>query len=93
MPLDVVDLAFDDANEAKFASHKITVAEVLQVLDGDPRFFRNRADRRASHVMVGPTAGNRLLVVPIEEWGGEGIWRPVTAFSANDSQTARYRSK
>jgi hypothetical protein len=92
MPLDVADLAFDDDNEAEFTAHRVTVAEVLQVLDGSPRFYRNASGRRASHVMVGPTAGGRILVVPIEEWGGDGIWRPVTAFRASASQIARYRS-
>jgi uncharacterized DUF497 family protein len=89
--LDVGELAFDDENEAKLAAHGVTIEEVLQVLDGAPRFFGNRRDRRATHVMLGPTFGGRLLVVPLEEWGS-GIWRPVTAFDADDEQRRRYRS-
>ncbi|MGH2467282.1 MAG: hypothetical protein ACRDGL_06090 [Candidatus Limnocylindrales bacterium] len=90
MGLDVRDLVFDDDNEAKFATHHISVDEVEQVLDKAPRFFVNRLDRRASHVMVGPTLGGRLLVVPLEDWGGDGYWRPVTAFDATAREEQRY---
>jgi len=66
--------------------------QALQVLDNEPRFFRNRGDRRAAYVMVGPTFGGRLLVVPIEDWG-HAIWRPVTAFDANESHALDIRRR
>ena len=91
MRLDVLELVFDAVNEAKLADHGIDVLEVLEVLEREPRFFANRAERRASHVMVGPTTAGRLLVVPIEDWG-RAIWRPVTAFDANVWQARRYGS-
>jgi uncharacterized DUF497 family protein len=91
MRLDVSELVFDAVNEAKLADHGIDIVEVLEALDREPRFFANRAERRASHVMVGPTTAGRLLVVPIEDWG-RGIWRPVTAFDANAWQARRYGS-
>lgn len=91
--IDVAALVFDDENEAKFAAHRVTVDEVQQVRDKWPRFYVNRPDRRASHVMVGPTRLGRILVVPIERWGTDDIWRPVTAFEAISGQAARYRSK
>ena len=91
MWLDVRELVFDAINEAKFADHGVTIIDVLDVLDLEPRFFVNRRGRRASHVMVGPTRSGRVLVVPIEDWG-RGVWRPVTAFDANASQVRRYRS-
>jgi uncharacterized DUF497 family protein len=94
--LDVRLLLFDDENEAKLEAHGVTVSDVQEVFDKWPRFYRNRPDRRASHVMVGPTRRGVLLVVPIEPvrlvgelW--DGVWRPVTAFSATPSQVARYR--
>jgi hypothetical protein len=89
--LDVRELVFDAVNEAKFAAHGVTILEVLDVLDLEPRFFTNRKSRRASHVMVGPTVVGRTLIVPIEDWG-RGIWRPVTAFDANTWHIKRYRS-
>lgn len=90
--IDVASLFFDDENESKLARHWITAAEVQEVHDKWPRYYENRAGRRASHVMVGPTRTGRLLVVPIEEWGWPGHWRPVTAFEATPNQVARYRS-
>ena len=91
MWLDVQELVFDPVNEAKFADHGVTVLDVLDVLDLEPRFFVNRRARRASHVMVGRTRSGRVLIVPIEDWG-RGVWRPVTAFEANRWQVRRYRS-
>lgn len=90
MAIDVSELAFDDENETKFAAHRVDVVEVQEVLEGEPRFYVNRRDRRASHVMVGPTTSGRLLVVPIEELGDAGVWRPVTAFDASESIATRY---
>ncbi len=90
--IDVAGLLFDDDNEAKFAQHRITPGEVQQVFDRQPRFYRNRPDRRASIVMLGPTAQGRLLVVPLEAVG-RGVWRPVTAFEPTPQQAARYRSQ
>ncbi len=91
MWVDVTELVFDALNERKLADHGITIMDVLEVMDNQPRFFANRRSRRASHVMVGPTSSGRVLVVPIEDWG-RGIWRPVTAFDANRWQAQRYRS-
>jgi hypothetical protein len=90
--IDVSDLLFDDDNETKFAKRAITAEEVQQVLDNRPRFYRNRSGRRAPFVMVGPTFGGRLLVVPIEPLGG-GLWRPITSFEPSAHQAARYRSR
>lgn len=91
MHLDVQELLFDDENEAKLASHGVSILEVLQVLDEDPKFFTNAAGRRASHVMLGPTYGGRLLVVAIEHYR-DGLWRPVTGFDATAAQATKYRS-
>lgn len=85
-------LLFDDENEAKFAAHNVTVEEAQEVFDLEPRYYRNRRRRRASHVMVGPTFRGRVLVVPIERWGG-GLWRPVTALEPTIAQEQTYRSR
>ena len=91
--IDVAALVFDDENEAKFAARRVTVDEVQQVRDKWPRYYINRPDRRATHVMVVPTRLGRILVVPIERWGADDLWRPVTAFEATPGQASRYRSK
>lgn len=91
--IDVRGLYFDDENETKFGLHGVTVDEVQQVFDKWPRYYVNRPDRRATHVMVGPTRNGRMIVVPIERLDAEGLWRPVTAFEASPGQAARYRSE
>lgn len=40
--------------------------------------------------MVGPTRAGRFLCVPIEPTGKCGVWRPVTAFTANAHHVKRY---
>lgn len=90
MAIDVEGLLFDDVNEAKFAGHEVLVAEVQEVYDNEPRFYRNGPDRRGSHVMLGPTDSGKLLAVPIEDIG-DGIWRPVTAFIPRPQQAERFR--
>ncbi len=91
-PIDVEDLVFDDENEAKFASHGLTIEQVQQVFDNRPRFYENRPDRRASHVMLGPTFEGTLLVVPLEPYE-DALWRPVTAFHPTPAQEQAYRRR
>jgi uncharacterized DUF497 family protein len=90
--VDVSELLFDDDNEAKFAEHGVTIEEVAQVLHGVPQFRKNRAERRATHLMIGRTFGGRWLIVPIERCGSSGVWRPVTAFVPTSKQLAQVRS-
>ncbi|MGD0018196.1 MAG: hypothetical protein ABSD62_02995 [Candidatus Limnocylindrales bacterium] len=90
--IDADELLFDDENERKFRLHGISVAEVADVHDNEPRFYINREPRRATHVMLGPTFGGRMQVVPIERIG-PGLWRPVTAFEPTPQQTKAYRSR
>jgi hypothetical protein len=89
--IDVAALVFDDDNEAKLARHQGSPAEVQQVFGKWPKYYVNKVDARASHVMVGPTRTGRMLVVPIESLGIDDLWRPVTGFEASPSQISRYR--
>lgn len=89
--IDVEALFFDDDNEAKFANHRVTAGEVQEVHDKWPKYYENGPDRRATHVMVGPTRQGRMLVVPIERVGlpravetGHGL--PSSAWSGSPVQ-------
>lgn len=73
--------------------HIVSFVEILEVLQGAPRFFENLPGRRAPISMVGPTNLNRILCVPIEPTGKTGVWRPVTAFTANAHHIDRYSTE
>ena len=75
-----------------FDKHIVSFAEILEVHAGSPRFMENSSvpNRRAPIVMVGPTRAGRFLCVPIEPTGKRGVWRPVTAFTANAHHVKRY---
>lgn len=93
MPLKVWDLQFDDDNEGEFARHGVMVAEIRQVLDGEPVFFRNRRQHAAAILMVGPTYGGRFLTVPLATTMVEGLWRPATAWESDQNERLRYTAQ
>ena len=72
--------------------HIVSFAEILEVFDGVPEYFKNSPGRRAPLVMVGPTLDGRFLCVPIEPTEKFGVWHPVTAYTANTHHIERYRS-
>lgn len=90
MPLDIRELEFDDENEAKAASHGVSILELLQLLDGPIRVFKNRKDRSGTHLMIGCTHGGRTITAPIVESAVAGRWRPITAWPSSDAEKARY---
>ncbi len=92
MSLQVCRLQVDEWNEEEMARHGVTPIEVLQVLNGSPKFFPNKKRHSASILMIGPTFGGRLLTVPLAETSVHGLWRPATAFPSNSDETARYYS-
>ena len=72
--------------------HIVSFSEILEAFSGNPGYFLNLVGpgRRAPLVKVGPTQSGRILCVPIEPTGRWGIWRPVTAFTANTHHIERY---
>ena len=78
------------AERATYDKHRVSLKEITEVLIGQPEYFLNEVERRAPLIMVGPTLENRILVVPIEPVGREGVWRVVTAFEANTHHKTRY---
>lgn len=71
--------------------HIVSFAEIQGVYQGAPEYFANSPGRRAPAVMVGPTLEGRFLCVPIEPTDTWGVWRPVTAYTANTHHVERYR--
>lgn len=81
--------------QGHYDKHIVSFDEILEVFAGSPRFKENSSvpNRRAPIVMVGPTQAGRFLCVPIEPTGKWGIWRPVTAFTANAHHVRRYKEE
>ena len=78
----VEELEFNDelskhlAEQEYYSKHQVTLTEILEVHLGRPRYFDNRAGKRAPVIMLGPTTKQRLLCIPIERadwqsWSGE----------------------
>jgi uncharacterized DUF497 family protein len=85
------EFLFDDGNLAELDRHNIAFEDVVAVLHGDPRFFRNSRGRAGTRLMVGPDSSGRILAVPIIETPLEGVWRPITAWPASEAQKTRWR--
>ena len=79
--------------ERNYEKHIVTLVEITEVHAGKPGYFKNAEGQRAPVVMVGPTRANRFLFVPIEPTGAWGVWRAVTAFSANTHSIERYQQE
>ena len=79
--------------EHDYEKHIVTLAEIMEVHTGKPGYFENDKGQRAPVVMLGPTKANRMLFVPIEPTGAWGVWRAVTAFSANTHSIERYQQE
>ena len=86
----VFDLEIDEWNETEMWRHRVTTREVRQVLDEEPRFFRNVGEHDAELLMVGPTFGGRLLTVPLARTAVVGVWRPASAWDADAEERAKY---
>jgi len=90
MSLDIRELEIDDANEAEFGRHGISVSEMIQLLESEIRVFRNKKHRAGSLLMIGTTRGGRVLTVPITRTAVAGRWRPITAWDSSAGERTRY---
>ena len=79
--------------EHDYEKHIVTFKEITEVHAVKPGYFKNAEGQRAPAVMVGPTKAGRFLFVPIEPTGAWGVWRAVTAFSANTHSIERYQQE
>src|SRR5258708_39465744 len=63
----VAEWEWDEDNEEHIARHGVLPAEIEQVRWGKPKFRRNRTSRAATHQMIGPDEGGRVVAVFIVE--------------------------
>ena len=71
---------FDEDNEEKIIAHKLTVRQVIQILDNLYIIIPNKKKRRGLYLIIGRDNGGTCISVPIERTGVAGIWRPITAW-------------
>ena len=76
-----------------YDKHRVSLAEIREVHSGEPKFFSNAGPGNAPIFMVGPTAADRFLIVPLDPTGQRGVWRPRTAFEANAHHITRYHGE
>jgi hypothetical protein len=86
--VEVRALSWNDETEAHIAEHDVTPREVNQMVENPHIIVRNRKGRRAPVLLIGRTHGGRVLSVPLAKTRDPGVWRPITAFSATEAQTA-----
>ena len=84
----ITEFIFDDANEEEFARHGLWPFTVFQLLDNPHVVGPNpRQDiHTATHLFVGRDNGGAPITVPIEPTSEPTVWRPVTAWRADESE-------
>lgn len=93
MPIDVLDLLFDDRNLAKLGSHGLTLRDALEVLEEDPRLMRGSSPENAPYVLIGPNAVGTVITLPIDPTHEPGVWRPRTGYPSSQAEIARYQER
>jgi hypothetical protein len=90
--LRVEDLEISDGARDKLASHGVPIRAVHQVLYGRPKYRKNKKNRAASHVMIGPDRGGAMWTIAIRETDYQpGLWRVINGWRAEDTDKDWYR--
>ena len=95
-------LTRNNATVAELAAHDLTVADALDVFEGDAQFFAQSPAAEISPRgifqvrlqrlrMVGPTATGRLLTFILELPDEDGVSSLVTGWPADKAEVAKYR--
>lgn len=68
---------------------------IVDVLEGEPRFFLNESGKGGSHIMIGPLPDGRFwTIILIESDPVRKVWRPITGWpSAKKEQDAWKKSR
>ncbi len=83
---------WDESNLEELRQHRLSVAIVEQVAEGEPRFRANRRRRAATHQMIGSDYGGTFWVICIVQVPGQpSVWRAITGWRAEGSERDWYR--
>jgi hypothetical protein len=83
----------DDINESKFASHGLSVRQIIQVLENTYIIVPNRKYRRGLYLVIGRDNGGSFISIPIEDTSDANIWRPITAWPCKKSEITAFERK
>jgi hypothetical protein len=89
--LRVEDLHISDRARDKLASHGVPLRAVHQVLYGRPKYCKNKKNRAASYLMIGPDRGGAMWAIAIRESDYQlGLWDVITGWPAEDKDKEWY---
>jgi len=71
----------------------VTLRELYEVLDDDPKAMRNHSKGAAPWIVMGLTLRGRLLTLPLDPTAEEGAWRPRTGYDSSSKEKRRYASE
>jgi hypothetical protein len=90
--LRVEDLQISDRVRDKLASHSVPIRAVRQVFYERPKYRKNKKNRAASHLMIGPDRGGAMWAIGIRETDYQpGLWRVINGWPAEDTDKEWYR--
>lgn len=76
----IENFLIDDENEEKFAAHRVSARQVVQILDNVHIVLRNKRGYRGVYLVIGKDNGGACIAVPVEPTHDPILWRPITAW-------------
>ena len=89
-PLEVDEFEWDDENMVHCGLHDFGPRIAEQVRSRLPLYFKNKAGRRATYVMVGPDRSGRSWTIAIQNTDSRGRWRPITGWLSSPQEVEQY---
>jgi uncharacterized DUF497 family protein len=84
-------IEWDEGNEPKLASHRISTEEVEDLLYQSPRWLQNPGEGRSGHFkVVGITSAGRALTIIFEWKEITRSLRPITGWDTSKGEGTKY---
>ena len=78
--MNIREIIRSDANEEKLASHGISWAEVVEMVDSDRWIPTSHPDYPKQVRIIGRTRSGRWLTIVLDPGEEQDLWRPVTGW-------------
>ena len=88
--LEVLTVAADDRKRAYLAAKGVDFADVVEVFQHRPRFYRSTNERGERFAILGPNLAGRFLLTAVAETEIPGEWRVITAYWLAERRARRY---